>query len=171
MNDFFLIAKVVGISPKDGYVKLKLFTDHPEHLNNINSIYVDFWGDKKKLFIEDVIKRGETYLLKLKNFSAQRELSVFVDREIFLNTGELKPISGNEYYIHDLIGCRVFCGQKFIGKVSNVFSTPANSVLEVLDDNGKQKLLPFVLKFYEEINPAQKVIFVKKDSGICDDED
>lgn len=171
MNDFFLIAKVIGFSPKDGYLKLKLFTDHPENLYSIKSVYVDFWGSKKNFFVEDVIKRGESYLLKLKNFSSDRELSAFTNREIFIGKGDLKPVSENEFYIHDLLGCRVFCGEKFLGKVIDVLSTPANSVLEISDESNNSKLLPFVLKFFDEINPEQKIILVKKDSGICDDED
>lgn len=171
MNEFFLIAKVVSISAKDGYLKLKLFTDHPEQLYNLKSVYFDFWGSKKKLLIEDVVRRGENYFIKLKNFSAERELMIFTDREIFLHKSDLISLPENAYYIHDLIGCKVFCGDKLIGEVKNVLTTPANDVLEIFDQKNNLKLLPFVLKFYDEINPERKVIFVKEDSGICDDED
>lgn len=171
MDEFFLIAKVVSVSVKDGFLKLKLFTDHPEKLFTTEFIFVDFWGSKKQFFIEEIIKRGENYLLKLKNFSAERELQAFVGREIFLNQSDLMPLPDNSFYIHDLIGCKVFCADKFLGNVKDVISTPANDILELITDNNQTKLIPFVLKFFEEINPEEKIIFVKEDSGICDDED
>lgn len=171
MNDFFLIAKVVAVSARDGFVKLKLFTDHPERLYTTKSIFVDFWGNKKKFVIEEILKRGDSYLLKLKNFSTERELQVFVGKEIFLKQKDLPPLEENSFYIHDLVGCKVFCADKFLGIVKDVLSTPANDVLEITDESNTTKLLPFVLKFFDEINPEQKIIFVKEDSGICDDED
>ncbi|WP_337865195.1 ribosome maturation factor RimM [Ignavibacterium sp.] len=171
MDEFFLIAKVVSVSVKDGLLKLKLFTDHPEKLFTTDFILVDFWGSKKKFFIENVLKRGENYLIKLKNFSAERELSVFIGREIYLKQSDLLPLDDDSFYIHDLIGCKVYCLDKFLGEVKDVLSTPANDILELITEDKKVKLLPFVLKFFEEINPGEKIIFVKADSGICDDED
>lgn len=171
MDDFFLIAKVASVSVRDGLLKLKLFTDHPEKLYSTKYVFVDFWGSKKKLFVEEILKRGESILIKLKNFSTDRELQAFVGRDIFLKQKDLPPLSDNSFYIHDLIGCKVFCRDQFIGTVIDVLSTPANDIIEVADDNNKTKLLPFVLKFFDEINTEQKIIFVKKDSGICDDED
>lgn len=171
MDEFSLIAKVVAVSARDGFLKLKLFTDHPEKLFTTEFIFVDFWGSKKKFFIEEILKRGENYLLKLKNFSAERELQAFIGREIFLKQSDLMPLPDNSFYIHDLIGCKVFCADKFLGSVKDVISTPANDVLELITDNNQTKLIPFVLKFFEEINPEEKIIFVKEDSGICDDED
>jgi 16S rRNA processing protein RimM len=171
LNDFFLIAKVVSVSPKDGFIKLKLFTDHPEKLYTTKYVFIDFWGNKKKFFIEEILKRGETFLLRLKNFSTERELEVFVGRDLFLEQSELIPLSDNSFYIHDLIGCQVYCSEKYLGIVKDVLSTPANDVLEITGKHDEIKLLPFVLKFFDEINPEQKIIFVKEDSGICDDED
>lgn len=171
MDELFLIAKVVSVSVKDGLLKLKLFTDHPEKLFTTDFIFIDFWGSKKKFFIENVVKRGENYLIKLKNFSAERELSAFIGREIFLKQSDLLPLDDNSFYIHDLIGCKVYCSDKFLGKVKDVLSTPANDILELITEDSGVKLLPFVLKFFEEINPEEKIIFVKADSGICDDED
>lgn len=171
MNDFFLIAKVVSVSTRDGFLKLKLFTDHPEKLYTTDYVFIDFWGDKKKFFIEEILKRGESYLLKLKNFSTERELQIFVGKEIFLKQKELPPLSDNSFYIHDLVGCKVFCSDKCLGTVNDVLSTPANDVLEIINEKNEIKLLPFVLKFFDEINPEQKIIFVKENSGICDDED
>jgi 16S rRNA processing protein RimM len=81
------------------------------------------------------------------------------------------PLPDNSFYIHDLIGCKVFCADKFLGCVKDVLSTPANDILELITDDNQTKLIPFVLKFFEEINPEEKIIFVKEDSGICDDED
>ncbi len=171
MDDFFLIARVVSVSVKDGFLKLKLFTDHPEKLYSTKYVFVDFWGSKKKFFVEEILKRGESILLKLKNFSTERELQAFVGKDIFLKQKDLPPLPDNSFYIHDLIGCEIYCSDKYLGKVKDVISTPGNDVLEIADKDNKIKLLPFVLKFFDEINTEQKIIFVKKDSGICDDED
>lgn len=82
MDDFFLIARVVSVSVRDGFLKLKLFTDHPEKLYSTEYIFVDFWGSKKKFLVEEILKRGESILLKLKIFQ-QKENYRLLLAEIF----------------------------------------------------------------------------------------
>jgi 16S rRNA processing protein RimM len=59
--------------------------------------------------------------------------------------GELPPLNENEFYWADLIGLEVEnLKEQALGRVQGLIETPANAVLRVIDDSGRERLLPFV---------------------------
>ena len=52
--DYFLIAKVEQLYGKDGFVRLEAHSDFPERYLSLEKVYIDFWGDKKTFYVEDV---------------------------------------------------------------------------------------------------------------------
>jgi 16S rRNA processing protein RimM len=46
------------------------------------------------------------------------------------------------YRVHELLGLRVYCGERDLGEVTDVLSTPANEVLHVSGSGGETTLLP-----------------------------
>ena len=56
MNEYFLIAKITSVYNKEGYLKTEIYSDYPERFEKLKTVFLDFWGDKKKLIVEDVKK-------------------------------------------------------------------------------------------------------------------
>ena len=55
------------------------------------------------------------------------------------------PLPENEYYVDDLIGLVVKDQKgKVIGQLSEIWETPANDIYRVLDDGGREVLLPAI---------------------------
>jgi ribosomal 30S subunit maturation factor RimM len=59
---YFLIARIEQTFGKDGFVRLQSFSDFPERFLSLKKVYLDFWGDKKTFYVEDVKDvKGEVY--------------------------------------------------------------------------------------------------------------
>lgn len=169
MNEFVTIAVVTSVAAKDGLLKLKLFSEDKQQLLNQDFVFIDFFGNIRKIFIDEVVSRGGSYFVKLKDFSEERELQAFLNREILIPKNKI-VLDKDTYLISDLIGCEVFFKKKYIGKVEGVLDVPMNYVIEIRQKNNKVLMIPFVLKFFESIDAEKKIIYLSKESKFLYDE-
>jgi 16S rRNA processing protein RimM len=170
--EYILIARIEQLYGKDGFVKLKLFSDFPDRFLNLKKAYIDFWGDKKTFFVEDVNDLKGKILIKFKNFDCPRDSQVLIDREIYVDEKDAVTLPENHFFIHDLIGSEVIVEKERIGTISEVIKGKANDVLVVLTDDKNEKLIPFVLNFIEKFDATKKrlILNISKDF-LEDDED
>ena len=169
MKDYFLIAKVISLFRRNGFVKIELFSNFSEHLNELDKVFIDFWGDKKVFYVEEVKHVGNTFALKFKNFNDERDAGVFIGRDLFVAKDDFVNLPVNTFSFNDLIGSKVFQGSAEIGVITDVFTAPANDVIVIKKDN-KEFLLPLVLELIVEFNPEKKILILKKEIAF-DDED
>lgn len=170
--EYILIARIEQLYGKDGFVKLKLFSDFPDRFLNLKKVYIDFWGDKKRFFVEDVNDLKGKIIIKFKKFDSPRDSQVLIDREIYVDEKDAVSLPDNHYFVHDLIGSEVVVEKERIGTISEVIKGKANDVLVVLTDDNNEKLIPFVLNFIEKFDAAKKrlILNISKDF-LEDDED
>lgn len=170
MKDFFIIAEVSSLFGRNGFVKLELYSDFPERFAELEKVFVDFWGDKKILFIDDVKRVGKSVAIKFKNFEDEREAGVFIGKKLVVEKDDLIDLVDNNYLVHDLIGSKVFLGGSEIGKITDVLTPPANDVIVINRNDGKEILIPLVLEFIESFDSEKKILYLKKEI-VYDDED
>lgn len=154
--EYFLIAKIDQVYGKDGYVKLRSFSDFPDRFLSLKLVYIDFWGDKKTFYVEDVKDVNGKIIIKFKSFDSTRDSQVLIDREIYVEENNAISLPDNYFFVHDLIGSEVIVEKKPIGFVTDVIKGKANDVLVISTDDGEEKLIPFVLKFIEKFDVAEK---------------
>lgn len=163
--EYVLIAKVEQVYGKDGYVKLESFSDFPERFLKLKQVYIDFWGDKKSFLVEDVRDLNGKLVIKFKRFDSPRDLSVLLDREIYIDEKDKISLPENHFFIHDLIGSEVIVEKEKIGMVTDVMKVKGNDILVISSKEKKEKLIPFVLSFIENYDAAKKrlILNVSKD--------
>ncbi len=170
MDDFNLIAKILSAG-KEGFVKIQLFPGFYIAQDLIKYLYLEFWGKKKKFELEEVLIIKNSTFLKFKNFDNERDISLLIDREIFVHKNNLIKVRDSKYSSDNIVGCRVYKGKDLLGSVIDFFETPANSVIEILKENGTKILIPFVHSVFEKIDPENYALLLNPDFGIDDDED
>jgi 16S rRNA processing protein RimM len=170
VKDYFFIAKVTSLFGKNGFVKIELFQNFFEYLSELDKVFIDFWGDKKVFYVEEVKHVGSAIALKFKNFNDERDAGVFIGRDLFVAKDDFENLPEDTLSFNDLIGCKVFQGSAEIGVIADVFTAPANDVIVIKKDNDKELLLPLVLEFIEDFDPEKKVLILKKEIAY-DDED
>lgn len=171
MTDFFLVAKVQSVVDKNGFLKIELFTDFPERVNKLSKIFVDFFGDKKELFVEKVRFNKNFWSIKIKNFNSEEECSFLLGKEIFVDADNLITLPENTYFVHDLIGSEVFRNGNSLGKIVDVLSTPANDVYVIQNSKSEELLIPALISLIENFDKENKVMILKPGEDLWDDED
>ena len=170
MNEFYLIAKILSAG-KNGFVKIQFEPGVTENIESLKFIYLDFWDKKKRFEIEEILTTNQSVFFKFKNFDDERDISVLIGKSIFVFESDLKKLSGDRSLSQNLVGFKVFKGNDFLGIVSGYFQTPANPVIEIKINNGKEILIPFVQSLFDKIDFMNKVLILKSDFGFDDDED
>ena len=170
--DYFLVARVEQIYGKDGFVRLKSFSDFPERYLSFKKVYLDFWGDKKTFYVDDVKDVKGQIIIKFKKFDNPRDSQVLIGREIYVNEVDVVSLPENNFFVHDLIGTEVIAGKEKIGTITDIIKTKANDVLVILTDDREEILMPFVLNYIENFDAAEKrlILNITKDF-FKDDED
>ena len=170
--EYFLIAKVEQSYGKNGFVKLRSFSNFPQMYVNLKRFYLDFWGDKKLFIIEDVKQSGGGVVVKFRKFDTLRDVQVLIGRDIYVDEKDRLELSDNQYFFHELIGSEVIVENESIGIISDVIKGKANDVLVIGKNKNDEKLLPFVLNFIEKFDVAEKklILNISKDF-LEDDED
>ena len=169
MNEFYLIAKIIGAG-KNGFVKIQNFAGTSENFEKIKTVYLDFWNQKKQFEIEEVLIGKNSVFFKFNNFYEDREISLLLNREIYVSDADAEKYNLKILLEQNLIGFNVYRDKEFLGLVKDFFETPANQVIEIKSPVGREILIPFVHSIFDKIDYKSKELVLKSDYGIDDDE-
>ena len=139
-EEFTWIATIVGVRGVIGEVRVKYFTDNPEYYLNTKFFFIE---NNKKLLPIKVLKiraAKKGWIIFFKGIETRDAAEKIKGSRLLLPDKKLKPLENNEFFIHQLIGCRVEDRNGcFLGKVTDFLETAANNVFEV--QNGKNEFL------------------------------
>jgi len=169
--EYILIAKVEQVYGKAGYVKLQSFSDFPERFLDLKKIYMDFWGDKKTFYVEDVKNLNGKIIIKFKKFDDPNETQILVGKEIYVDENDKVDLPENLFFVHDLIGSEVIVENKRIGFVTDIIKGKANDVLVILTDDKNEKLIPFVLNFIEKFDAEKRQLILNISKDFLEDDE
>ena len=163
MDDFYLIAKIVAVSGKDGFLKILSYSDFPERFFKLKKVFIDFFGEKKIFLIEKVKRqsRKSGILLKFKDFDNDDEIRVLLGKEIYVDKSNLVKLPEGYFFIHDLIGCDVYRNKEKFGVLKDVLIYPANDVYLIEDTAGSEILIPAVKDYIRSFDPEKKILMLK----------
>jgi 16S rRNA processing protein RimM len=135
-------------------------------------VFVDFFNEKKKFFIEDVKRKKDYFLIKFRNFNSERDVELLIGKEIFVDKANLVKLPEDQFFVHDLIGSEVYRNDKLLGVIKDVLPLPANDVYVVNDAEGNEILVPAVKEIILEFNPETKMLILKPGEDLYEtDED
>lgn len=171
MPEFFLVARVLSIVGKDGFVKIELFTENPDRFFKLKKIFIDFFSDKKKLKIQSVKKLKNSILLKFENFNSDKDVDVLVGKDLFINDDELLTLPDNQAYIHDIIGSIVLKNNVKIGEVIDMLILKSNNVYVIKEYNNNELLIPAIADYVERFDSKNRILILKPIDNIYDEDD
>jgi 16S rRNA processing protein RimM len=140
-----IIGKVVSVNIPRRELRIAPETSHPERFHGLKEILLKAEGGRIiRLVLGGMRAAGSAFVAKVETdddnvLASIRKASVIVSREDRFRLPE------NEYYIDDIVGLVVKDeGGKIIGRLSEVLETPANDIYQVIDDEGRETLLPAI---------------------------
>lgn len=171
MSEYFLLARITSTADKKGFVKIDSYSDFPERFFSLKEVYIDFFGDRKKFFVDEVKKLKGDFFIRFRNFNTDKDTKVLLNREIFVEEKDVVKLPENVYFVHDLLGSKVFRNGKLFGKIKDVLPYPANDVYVIEDVNGGEILLPALSELIESFDAENKVMVLKPGESFYEDED
>jgi len=170
VREYFLIGEIAGVDD-DGYLSVISYSDFPDRFLRLEKVFVEIFGRKKMVIVEDAEIIDKDIFLKFENFNSAEEAEIFVNKKLFIDSSEAVQLEKDSFFIHDLIECKVFYQNEFIGILKEVLTLPANDVYVVKDESGKEILIPAIKEYFEDINTEQKIIRLNYLPDTLDDDE
>lgn len=145
MEQFLQVGVITTTHGLKGEVKVFPTTDYPERFEEIKEVLLDTGRNKLPLEIQSVRYFKNLVILKFKGINDINEIEKYKQCSLWVTRENATPLYEDEYYIADLIGCKVFLedGSKF-GELVDVMETGANDVYVVNMTDGKEVLIPAI---------------------------
>lgn len=168
MIERFRVGVITSSHGIKGEAKVYPTSDNPARLKKIKTVYANIKEKEVILDIETVRFQKNMALVKFKQYNTPEEIDLLRNVNLFVDRDNATPLGENENYIADLIGLDVVDeAEQIIGKVSDVFPTGANHVMEV-NMEGKKVLFPYIKQCILDVNLKEGKIKVHILEGLLD---
>lgn len=164
MDDRFEIGKIAGGHGLKGELKVFTFTDDPANLLGIKH----FYSDGRKLEAVSLKLSGKYLVVKFREFNTREEADLQRGKLLFIDRRNAAPLSENNYYIRDLLGCLVYNEGIPLGTLSDVMQTGANDVYEVTSESGEEILIPAIKSVVRNVDVVGRRIDVVLPEGLVE---
>lgn len=145
MEQFLQVGVITTTHGLKGEVKVYPTTDYPERFEEIKEVLLDTGRNKLPLEIQSVRYFKNLVILKFKGINDINDIEKYKQCSLWVTRENATPLYEDEYYIADLIGCKVFLedGSEF-GELVQVMETGANDVYVINMPDGKEVLVPAI---------------------------
>lgn len=171
MSEFYLVAKIISVWGKKGFVRISSFSDFPERFLKLKKVYIDFFGEKKEFSVEKIDFFKNSYNLKFANFNSDEDVEILIGKDVFVDESDLIQLPEDTYFVHDLIGSKVVYRDKEIGIIKDIFNYPANDVYSVVNNENKEILIPAIKDAIESFDNENKILKIKSEFELFDEDE
>ena len=165
----FVVGKILKPHGVKGSVKVEIITSFPEHFLELKTVYIEQENQKQAYSIEDARLSDRFVFLKFSGINDYDQADALRNHYIYIAQKDLMPLNKDEYYIHDLIGLKVFDEQGvFIGTIRDVWTYSANDIYVLNTDDGQEKLIPAIKPVVKSVNLKERTMVIHVMEGMLD---
>ena len=165
-KDIVLVGRFGAPVGLNGEIKVGIMTTTFEVFKKLNN-YSNFDGSIVWNF-RNITFKGNKCVVHIDNCFSPEDASKFKGQNIYSSKKNFPATGKNEYYISDLIGCKIILKKNITtGEVTNVKNFGAGDLLEVKFEN-KFVLIPFNKENNISVNLIKKEIILDPIPGILD---
>lgn len=168
MDELYLIAEIKS-SNKDGFVSIKSYSDFPERFLCLDKAVIELYGTLRPIIISDAVVNGNSVFLKFENFESAEYSDALLNCKLYINSSEKIDLPDNYYFIHDLIGCKIFKGDEFIGILIDVLTLPANDAYIVNSTLGKEIIVPATRDAVKLVDIENRKVYLNDNYELIND--
>lgn len=166
--EFVQVGKIINTQGIKGEIRIMPFTDDIYRFDELEKVYIG--KDKEKLEIAHVRYKNNIVILKFKGYNSINEVEKFKNRNIYVDEEDRIELKENQYFIFDIIGCKVFdTSNKEIGIVVDILEAGSSDIY-VIEGRVKKReyLIPGVKEFVKDINIEEKRIIIDPIEGMIE---
>ncbi|HYI24319.1 MAG TPA: ribosome maturation factor RimM [Thermomicrobiales bacterium] len=155
-----VIGKIAGPHGVDGELKLRVVSDHPEHIPQLTEVYLGERDTPVKLL--GARQHGDLMLIRLEGVTTPEEGKLLGGLVVRAPATALHPLEPGEYFLFQLIGLEARTpGGEPLGTVTDLIETGANDVLVIARPDAGDLLVPNHPEFVREISPGKTLIVIE----------
>lgn len=168
MSDRLRVGVISSVHGVHGECKIYPTTDDISRFKELKKVYIEGREADRRLDIEKVRFFNNMVICKFAGIETPEDMQKLRGSDLMVDREDASPLGENEYYIADLIGCRVIDEDgRDLGECSEVFPTGANQVMEVKGTE-KSFLMPYIKECILNVDIAGRRIYVHMLDGLMD---
>ena len=153
MKEYLELGQIVNVRGLKGEVKLNSFAEDDSVFETLKIVYIKKKNEMLEKQIEKVSYTKNQVVLKFKDCNSIDEAEALRNTYLLVKKEDLGELPEGVYYIADLIGLDVYTEEgELLGKVDDIYSTGANDIYVVKNEEGKEKLLPGIDEVIKNID-------------------
>ncbi|MCM3699266.1 ribosome maturation factor RimM [Paenibacillus macerans] len=169
-NSLLTVGKIVNTHGIRGELKVLLQTDFPDvrfaPKSRLLIVHPES-GEQLAVTVQSSRPYKQTYIVKFSEFSDINEVEKLKGRDLKVTKAETVELPENEYYFHEIIGCRVISDEgEDLGVIEEILRPGANDVWVAKLPSGKQLLLPVIDDVVLDVNVQDKLVKVHLMEGL-----
>jgi len=150
-----------------GEIKINIFTSSFDSFKKLDEYLVE--DGTSNFIIKSLRKVGKRYVCSLDECKDRDEALTFKGKKIFTFRYNFPKISTDEYYIVDLIGCKVIDLEKNeLGKILDIKNFGAGDLMEIKKKDSKIIFIPMNEDNLHKVDLQCKTIIVNPILGLLD---
>ncbi|RJP74716.1 MAG: 16S rRNA processing protein RimM [Candidatus Abyssobacteria bacterium SURF_17] len=140
-----IIGKVVSVHVLRRELRIAPTTSHPERFHDLHSLRLRLRNHHTfRLAVRNIRVTGSAVIATVEAEDDAQAASAR-GADVVVRWSERFRLPENEYYVDELIGLVVKDKQgRFVGRLREIWNTPANDIYRVVDDKGREMLLPAI---------------------------
>ena len=176
------VAVVVKTQGRRGEVAVESHTDVPDRFQQdmrLWALYKD--GQRREVKVEDLWPHKNLLVLKFQGVETISGAEPFVGAELQLPSRERAQLEAGWTYLSDLVGCKVFDGEREIGEIEDVQFGAGEAPLLIVRGEAKSEAkgvaksgaklpyeIPFAEAYLEKLDLDHKQVRMKLPEGLLE---
>lgn len=168
-SEFYYLGTLTRLTGLKGELCAFFDADNSAKYTNLPAVFIDIDGDYVPYPIESIrYKGGNQFVIKLEGVDLEEAKSL-CGSELYLPLDELPPLTGTQFYFHEVIGFQVVDEEKGnIGTCRDILELAQNPLMQVVNPDGKEILIPVNQQFIRKVDRESKVLYIAAPEGLID---
>lgn len=148
-----VIGKIVKAQGIKGEVKVVAITDDALRFNGLKNAIVD----GEKFSVDYARVTGDSVFVKFTGIDTRNDAELLVNKFISVSREDAVKLPENSWFIVDILGCKVFVGQKCIGTLVDILQNQ-NVDVYVVGDGDREIMFPALKDLLKNVDTVNKKI-------------
>lgn len=142
-----------------GELWVRLYNAAGDGLDGVATVLIDRDGARTPYALEAVRPAPDAALVKLAGVDDRDAAAALTLGLVRVRRADLPPLGPGEFFVEDVVGCAVFREDgAVLGSAVGTFWNGAHDVMTVIDDAGRERLIPLVRDFVLAVDgPGRRI--------------
>ncbi|MBQ7984188.1 MAG: 16S rRNA processing protein RimM [Bacteroidales bacterium] len=166
-DECFYLGKIVKPFSYKGELVVFFDVDDVQKYENLDSLYIEINKRLVEYTISSIRYHGNKFVVKFNDVTAE-ESEALVGKDLYLPLSMLPPLTGNQFYFHEVIGFEVADKEKGnIGHITDIIDNTTQPIM-FIDHGGKEILIPLVDDIIKSVDREKRIINIQAPDGLID---